>query len=101
MFITSCAPIDSNVIVCGKWRRGYTGDSLDGCITLYDRQWKVIRDISIPRNNINDIVYVDVDRDGMILAAQYNQSNIYAINPADGKIVNTITMQGKRCLVMI
>ena len=40
-------------------------------------------------------MYVDVDRDGMILAAQYDQSNIYVINPADGKIVNTITMQGK------
>ncbi|XP_011664484.1 uncharacterized protein LOC105438408 [Strongylocentrotus purpuratus] len=93
--ITSCAPIDSNVIVCGKWRRGFTGDSLDGCITLYDRQWKVIRDISIPTNSCYYNVYVDVDRDGMILAGQRDQSNIYVINPADGKIVNTITMQGK------
>ena len=31
----------------------------------------------------------------MILAAQSGQSNIYVINPADGKIINTITMQGK------
>ncbi|XP_030849043.1 uncharacterized protein LOC115927391 [Strongylocentrotus purpuratus] len=96
MYITSCAPIDSNVIVCGKGGQGFTGDSLDGCITLYDRQWKVIRDISIPRNSSYYVeVYVDVDRDGMILAAQYDQSNIYVINPADGKIVNTITMHGK------
>ena len=93
--ITSCAPIDSNVVVFGKWRRGFTGDSLDGCITLYDRQWNVIRDITIPRNSSSNSVYVDVDRDGMILAAQYNQPNIYVINPADGQIVNTITMQGK------
>eukprot|EP00057_Strongylocentrotus_purpuratus_P028006 XP_011682480.1 PREDICTED: uncharacterized protein LOC105446845 [Strongylocentrotus purpuratus] len=93
--ITSCAPIDGNVIVCGKFVPGCTGDSVDGCITLYDRQWKVIRDISIPRNNGHYQVYVDVDRDGMILAALYGQSNIYVINPADGKIVNTVTMQGK------
>ena len=71
---------------------------MDGCITLYDRQWKVIRDISIPRNNRYGVtsVYVDVDRDGMILAAEFNQSNIYVINPADGKIVITITIQGKQ-----
>ncbi|XP_063956673.1 uncharacterized protein LOC135154459 [Lytechinus pictus] len=94
VLITSCAPIDSNVIVCGKVRGGCTGDRLNGCITLYDRQWKVIRDISIPRNGY-DRVYVDVDRDGMIIAGQLDQSNIYVINPADDKIVNTITMQGK------
>ncbi|XP_063957373.1 uncharacterized protein LOC135154579 [Lytechinus pictus] len=97
VLITSCAPIDSNVIVCGKERRGVTsGDRLDGCITLYDRQWKVIRDISIPRNGYGSSVDVDVDRDGMIIAAQRNQSNIYVINPANDKIVKTITMQGKR-----
>eukprot|EP00057_Strongylocentrotus_purpuratus_P022364 XP_011676838.1 PREDICTED: uncharacterized protein LOC105444368 [Strongylocentrotus purpuratus] len=98
MYITSCAPIDGNVIVCGKGRIGFMSDSLDGCITLYDKQWKVIRDISIPRNNrsINTSMQVDVDRDGMIVAAQFNQPNIYVINPADGKIVNTITMQCKK-----
>ncbi|XP_063956665.1 uncharacterized protein LOC135154451 [Lytechinus pictus] len=96
VWITSCAPIDSNVIVCGKVRDDCTGDRLDGCITLYDRQLNVIRDISIPMNRYGyNSVYVDVDRDGMIIAAQYNQSNIYVINPADDKIVNTITMQGK------
>nr|XP_054756785.1 uncharacterized protein LOC129262812 [Lytechinus pictus] len=95
-WITSCAPIDSNVIVCGKRRWDSTSDRLDGFITLYDRQWKVIRDISIPRNRYGyNRVYVDVDRDGMILAAQSYQSNIYVINPANDKIVNTITMQGK------
>nr|XP_054756753.1 uncharacterized protein LOC129262762 [Lytechinus pictus] len=86
VWITSCAPIDSNVIVCGKMRDYRTGDR---CITLYDRQWKVIRDIS------SNSVYVDVDKDGMILTGQFDQSNIYIINPADDKIVNTITMQGK------
>ncbi|XP_063967552.1 uncharacterized protein LOC135157046 [Lytechinus pictus] len=96
MDITSCAPINSNVIVCGKWRCDWKGDRLDGFITLYDRQWKKIRDISIPRNGGGNSVYVDVDRDGMILAAECSQSNIYVINPDDGKIVHTITMQGKR-----
>nr|XP_054756780.1 uncharacterized protein LOC129262805 [Lytechinus pictus] len=98
VWIISCAPIDSNVIVCGKRRDHFTGDRLDGCITLYDRQWKVIRDISIPRNGDSRYcsVYVDVDSNGMIIAGQYYQSNIYLINPADDKIVNTITMQGKK-----
>eukprot|EP00057_Strongylocentrotus_purpuratus_P027839 XP_011682313.1 PREDICTED: uncharacterized protein LOC105446774 [Strongylocentrotus purpuratus] len=98
VYITSCAPIDSNVIVCGKRRLDCEGDSLDGCITVYDRQWKVIRNISIPRNDHFSCtrVHVDVDKDGMILAAQFNQSNIYVINPADGKKVITITIQGKK-----
>ncbi|XP_063956669.1 uncharacterized protein LOC129262764 [Lytechinus pictus] len=96
VWITSCALIDSNVIVCGKETGDRTGDRLNGCITLYDRQWSVIRDISIPRNRGSNGVYVDVDRDGMIIAAQFDQSNIYVINPADDKIVNTITMQGKK-----
>ncbi|XP_063967475.1 uncharacterized protein LOC129279144 [Lytechinus pictus] len=105
MHFTSCAPIDSNVIVCGKRKWDSKGDRLDGAwtymdedITLYDRQWKMIRDISISRNEGGNSVYVDVDRDGMILAAQTYQSSIYVINPDDGKIVNTITMQGKKVL---
>nr|XP_054775451.1 uncharacterized protein LOC129283880 [Lytechinus pictus] len=98
VLIISCAPIDSNVIVCGKERYDCTGDRLDGCITLYDRQWKVIRDISIPRNEKGKSVYVDVDRDGMIIAGQFYQSNIYVINHANDKIVNTITMQGKKVM---
>ncbi|XP_041465881.1 uncharacterized protein LOC121416452 [Lytechinus variegatus] len=94
-WITSCAPIDSNLIVCGKERWDRTGDRLDRFITLYDRQWKVIRDINIPRKGDEYNVYVDVDRDGMIIAAQYDQSTIYVINPANDNIVNTITVQGK------
>ena len=37
--------------------------------------------------------WVDVaaDQDGMIIAAELDQSKIYVINPADGKIMNTIT----------
>ena len=101
VYITSCAPIidsnaGSNVIVCGKENVKSMGDSLNGCITIYDRQWKVIRDINIPRNtDYVAMVYVNVDRYGMIFTAQWGQSNIYVINPADGKIVQTITMHGK------
>ena len=99
LYITSCAPIYSNVIVCGKVNVKSTGGSLDGCITLYDRQWKVIKDITIPSNTrCIAWVYVDVDRDEMIIGAQRDQSNIYVINPADGKIVNTIAMQGKEVM---
>eukprot|EP00057_Strongylocentrotus_purpuratus_P029319 XP_011683793.1 PREDICTED: tripartite motif-containing protein 5-like [Strongylocentrotus purpuratus] len=94
------AHIDSSVIVCGKSERGYKGVSLDGYVTLYDRQWKVIRDITIPTNyHYNTSVFVDVDKDGMILAAEIGQSNIYVINPADGKIADTITMQDQDKLV--
>nr|XP_054771065.1 uncharacterized protein LOC129278968 [Lytechinus pictus] len=96
MDITSCATINRNVIVYGKRRWKWKGDRFDGCITLYDRQWKVIRDISIPRNKGGFSVYVDFDMDGMILAAQLGQSNIYVINPDNGKIVHTVTMKGNK-----
>nr|XP_054771063.1 uncharacterized protein LOC129278965 [Lytechinus pictus] len=96
MDITSCATINSNLIVCGRRRWDWNGDRLDGCITLYDRQWRKMRNINIPRNEGGNSVYVDVDRDGMILAAQTCQSNIYLTNPDNGKIVNTITMHGKK-----
>eukprot|EP00057_Strongylocentrotus_purpuratus_P021981 XP_011676455.1 PREDICTED: uncharacterized protein LOC105444206 [Strongylocentrotus purpuratus] len=98
---TSCAPLDSNVIVCGKDDSALDGlwDAVNRRINIYDRQWKLIRDITIPRNTWYNIggpqAYVDVDRDGMILAAQGSKYNIYVINPADGKIVNTIAMQDK------
>ena len=36
-------------------------------------------------------VNVAVDQDGMIIAAEGDQSKIYVINPSDGKIMNTIT----------
>ncbi|XP_041466377.1 uncharacterized protein LOC121416915 [Lytechinus variegatus] len=83
--IASCAAIDGNVIVCGTRK----------LVTLYDRQLKATRGISIPGNELSSGTYVDVDRDGMILAAQYGQSHIYVINPLDSKIVRTITMERK------
>eukprot|EP00057_Strongylocentrotus_purpuratus_P011382 XP_011665856.1 PREDICTED: tripartite motif-containing protein 5-like [Strongylocentrotus purpuratus] len=112
--MTSCVPIGSNVIVSGRRGRDDLGIAfMGGHIIFYDRQWNVLRTISIPwtdnsrlwnvieyinipwNNRCCDSVYVDVDRDGMILATQEYHHDIYVMNPADGEIVNTITMQGK------
>nr|XP_054756970.1 uncharacterized protein LOC129263066 [Lytechinus pictus] len=92
-YVISCALLNDDKIVCGKLRKVCTGDSLTGCISVYDRQWMRINDVTIPRNTTRDTSWVDVavDRDGMIIAAERGQSKIYVINPADSKIVNTIT----------
>nr|XP_054757483.1 uncharacterized protein LOC129263603 [Lytechinus pictus] len=91
--VMSCALLNDDKIVCGRLRKGCTGDSLTGFISVYNRQWMRINDVTIPRNTTRDISWVDVavDRDGMIIAAERAQSKIYVINPADSKIVNTIT----------
>eukprot|EP00057_Strongylocentrotus_purpuratus_P015257 XP_011669731.1 PREDICTED: uncharacterized protein LOC105440859 [Strongylocentrotus purpuratus] len=80
------------MVVCGKANRR-TGDSLTGYINVYDRQWKLIIDVTLPINTTGGDTWVDVaaDKDGMTIAAEACQSKIYVINPADGKIVNTIT----------
>ncbi|XP_041466090.1 uncharacterized protein LOC121416687 [Lytechinus variegatus] len=90
--VVSCALLNDDKIVCGRWCKGCTGGSLTGCISVYDKQWMRINDITIPRNRTRDGSSVDVavDRDGMIIAAEWNQSQICVINPADSKIVNTI-----------
>ncbi|XP_041467560.1 uncharacterized protein LOC121417891 [Lytechinus variegatus] len=92
-WVISCALLNDDKIVCGRYCKGYTGDSLTGCISVYDRQWMRINDVTLPRNTTRDIssVCVAVDRDGMIIAADLGQSKIYVINPADSKIVKTIT----------
>ncbi|XP_063956736.1 uncharacterized protein LOC129263068 [Lytechinus pictus] len=91
--VISCALLNGGNIVCGRRYKGCTGDSLTGCISVYDRQWMRINDVTIQRNTTHDTssVHVAVDRDGMIIAAERGQSIIYVINPADSKIVNTIT----------
>ncbi|XP_041466077.1 uncharacterized protein LOC121416667 [Lytechinus variegatus] len=91
--VFSCSLLNDDKLVCGRWCRGCTGDSLTGCISVYDRQWMRINDVTIPRKTTYNTswVYVAVDRDGMIIAAEWGQSKIYVINPADSKIVNTIT----------
>ena len=91
--ITSCAPINSNLIVCGKRRFNCRGGSVEGCITLFDREWRWVRDIVIPEDNaFHNELWVDVDEDGMILAAQEGHYEVYVINPTDGKLVDTIEL---------
>ncbi|XP_041466087.1 uncharacterized protein LOC121416682 [Lytechinus variegatus] len=91
-YVVSCALLNDDKLVCGRWCRGCTGDSLTGCISVYDRQWMRINDVTIPKTTTRDTSLVDVavDRDGMIIAAERLRSKIYVINPADSKIVNTI-----------
>ncbi|XP_041466076.1 uncharacterized protein LOC121416664 [Lytechinus variegatus] len=91
-WVISCALLNDDKIVCGRLCEGCTGDSLTESISVHDRQWMHINDVTIPRNKTRDTssVYVAVDRDGMIIADEWGQSKIYVINPADSKIVNTI-----------
>ncbi|XP_041479151.1 uncharacterized protein LOC121426820 [Lytechinus variegatus] len=95
--IISCAVLNDDKIVCGRYIKGCTGDSLPGCISVYDRQWNHINDVTIPRNTTRtDVgVYVAIDQDGMIIAAEVGQSVIYVINPANDEIINTITCKEK------
>ena len=92
-WVHSFALLNDDKVVCGKYCKGWTGDSLTGYISVYDRQCKHINDVAIPINTTNAYAWMDVaaDQDGMIIAAEWDQSKIYVINPADGKIMNTIT----------
>ena len=89
-WVSSCALLNDGKVVCGKYRKRCTGI---GIISVYNRQWNHINDVTIQRNTTRDYTWVDVavDQDGMIIAAERDQSNIYVINPADGQIMNTIT----------
>ncbi|XP_011667070.1 uncharacterized protein LOC105439596 [Strongylocentrotus purpuratus] len=94
-WVMSCAVLNDDKVVCGRAYRGSTGDSLNGCISVYGRQWKLITDVTIPRNTTGNVTQVNVaaDKDGMIIAAEVSQSKIYVIDPADGK--STITCKEK------
>nr|XP_054767237.1 uncharacterized protein LOC129274452 [Lytechinus pictus] len=96
-YIISCAALNDDKIVCGRYIAGCTGDSLPGCISVYDRQWNHINDVTIPRNTTRTGagVHVAIDQDGMIIASEGSQSMIYVINPANDKIINTITCKEK------
>ncbi|XP_041477887.1 uncharacterized protein LOC121425869 [Lytechinus variegatus] len=100
-YIISCAVLNDDKIVCGRYIKGCTGDSLPGCISVYDRQWNHISDVTIPTKTTNNDaglhlgLRVAIDHDGMIIAAEWGQSAIYVINPANDEIVNTITCKEK------
>ncbi|XP_063964929.1 uncharacterized protein LOC135156418 [Lytechinus pictus] len=93
--IISCVALNDGKIVCGRYFEGCKGDSLPGCISVYDRQWNHINDVTIPRNTMhNDAwVLVEIDQDGMIIAVELGQSMIYVVNPVNDEIINTITCQ--------
>ncbi|XP_041479279.1 uncharacterized protein LOC121426934 [Lytechinus variegatus] len=95
--IYSCATLNDDKIVCGRFINSCTGDSLPGCISVYDIHWNHINDVTIPRNTTRTGVGVRVaiDQDGMIIAAEGSQSMIYVINPANDEIANTITCKEK------
>nr|XP_054767220.1 uncharacterized protein LOC129274433 [Lytechinus pictus] len=92
LYTITCAALNDDKIVCGRYITGCTGDSLPGYISVYDRQWNHINDVTIPRNTTHAGVGVRVaiDHDGMIIAVAAGQSMIYVINPANDEIVNTI-----------
>ncbi|XP_063964866.1 uncharacterized protein LOC135156403 [Lytechinus pictus] len=99
-WVITCAVLNDGTVVCGRYVKGCRGGSLPKCISVYDRQWNHINDVTIPRNTVNNGTWVGVeaDQDGMIIAAEGSQSKIYAINmdnPADATIINTITCQEK------
>ncbi|XP_063964839.1 uncharacterized protein LOC129274442 [Lytechinus pictus] len=96
-YIISCVALNDDKVVCGRCIVGCTGDSLPGCISVYDRQWNHINDVTIPRNTTRTYtgVRVAIDHDGMIIAAEDGQSMICVINPANDDIINTITCKEK------
>nr|XP_054767231.1 uncharacterized protein LOC129274445 [Lytechinus pictus] len=90
LHIISCVALNDDKLVCGRY---IAGDSLPGCISIYDRQWNHINDVTIPKNTTLNValVRVAIDQDGMIIAVEGGQSMIYVINPANDDIINTIT----------
>ncbi|XP_030849421.1 uncharacterized protein LOC105444448 [Strongylocentrotus purpuratus] len=91
--VTSCVLLNEGEVLCGRYSKGCTRGSLAGCISVHDRRLKLIDYVTIARNTTDDFTGVDVavDQDGMIIAAEWGQSKIYAINPADRKIMKPIT----------
>ncbi|XP_071507271.1 uncharacterized protein [Diadema antillarum] len=100
--IASCTLLDDNTIVCGKWRQGCSGPVLSDCISLYDRQWQLLRHLDMPRHGQTDLTWVDVavDVDRMILACEVGQSNIYVIDSKSGKNESVITCKSGKWITM-
>ncbi|XP_072179750.1 uncharacterized protein [Diadema setosum] len=101
--IVSCTQLDYNTIVCGNLRwRGCSGPVLSKGISLYDRQWQLLRHLDMPghRQTFNASVEVAVDVNGMVLACEAGQSNIYVIDPKSGKIETVITCNSENKIRM-
>lgn len=97
--LVSCALLSDDKIVCGNYcdiAEDFKGESLTGLISVYDRQWKLIKnDFIIPRDGARWGTSVDiaVNQNGMIIAGE--GIKIYVINPSDGKINRTIGVTAK------
>ncbi|XP_071490956.1 uncharacterized protein [Diadema antillarum] len=91
LFIKSCVLLDNGMIACGKWRANCSGNTLNNCVSLYDKDWKLIREVAIPRNTSTYDAWVDVDAFGrFILVGEGGQPNLHLVNPNNGKIIRTI-----------
>ena len=94
--ILAFLPLDKKRIICAKRIRSSHSnpDELVGCVSLYDNDFKFIKDFSIPKKDSPagkyTFVAVDATTDGMIMASEWFQSKIYMIDPGNGKIVKTL-----------
>eukprot|EP00057_Strongylocentrotus_purpuratus_P018021 XP_011672495.1 PREDICTED: uncharacterized protein LOC105442264 [Strongylocentrotus purpuratus] len=78
---------DQNVVKDGHRVKTSVSDELKKQLNV-----DVVKQITVAISGVRFVkVDVAVDQDGMIIAAEGFQSKIYVINPADGKIMNTIT----------
>ena len=91
IYVWSCFLLNEEEIVCGMAHKRHISATMEDAIRLYDRQWNLIKCISLP-NHPTRYSSVDVfgGTDGMIVAAAVGQPNIYIFNPTDGKIINNI-----------
>ncbi|XP_071485308.1 uncharacterized protein [Diadema antillarum] len=99
--IASCTLLDDNTIVCGKWREGCSGPVLSKCISLYDRQWQLLKHLDIPRDRQTDYARVEVavDVNGKLLACVAGPS-IFVIDSKSGKIESVITCKYENMITM-
>ena len=90
--ISNCVSLNKNTIICGNCINKYCGDKLLDCISLYDRKWKLLNDISLPRNTPRKQTSVSVvaTTEGMILAAEEGQKMAYLINSENCEIITEI-----------
>ena len=93
----SCMAVNDELMMFSKWLGDCRVSELKACITLLNRKWTIVRNITIPKNarENNAYVKVDVSCDGMIYASELGQENVYIINPADGSITNTIKSEDR------
>ena len=60
---------------------------------LYNRDWEIVKEIDLPDESHGEdrVAYVDVDANGMVVAAGLDQCKIHFIHPLEGAVVDTVT----------